>query len=100
MQYNSILFGTMFTTPIKRIILPRKQFFLYLFRYLVTFCWISEIASNLAPFIAVFNLRSRKSHLVLIQGSGVDWITQAFLVLPETQRQLQRMCRCVVVLKI
>jgi hypothetical protein len=37
-----------------------KKFFLYPFRSLVTFCWINEIDSNPVPFIAVFNLGSKK----------------------------------------
>jgi hypothetical protein len=56
------------------------------FSSLVTVCWIDERASNLAPFIAIFNLRNRKKSAVLTQGSRVDGITQGSLVSPKTWR--------------
>jgi hypothetical protein len=41
---------------------------------LVTVCWINETASNLTPFIAIFNLGNKESQLGINQGSRVDRI--------------------------
>jgi hypothetical protein len=57
------------------------------FSPLVTVCWIDKTALNLDPFIAIFNLGSKKSEPALNQGNKVDQITWGPLILPKTQRQ-------------
>jgi hypothetical protein len=57
------------------------------FSSVVTVCWIDETASNLVPFIIIFNLGDKKSEQVLNQGSRVGGITRGSLILPEILRQ-------------
>jgi hypothetical protein len=57
------------------------------FSSLITVCWIDETASNLIPFIAIFNLGNKKGQPELNQASRVDGITLGSLVSPKTQRQ-------------
>jgi hypothetical protein len=70
------------------------------FSSLITVCWIDETASNLVPFIAVFNLGNKKSQSAISQGSRVDGISRGSLVSQKLGENARRMCRCIVVQKI
>jgi hypothetical protein len=57
------------------------------FGFLVTVCWIDETASNLVPFVSVFNLGNKKSQPALNQGSKMGGITRGSFVSPKSLRQ-------------
>jgi hypothetical protein len=66
----------------EKTLLPRIAF-----SSLITVCWIDETASNLVPFIVIFNFGNKKDQQALNQGSRVDGITRGSLVSPKTRRQ-------------